>query len=136
MSGIPDWSDWILLDPDVIRYQVPKCIGVYRSRVAGVGDRLVYIGVTIAKSGLVGRLAGRARSIQHVLAQNLNHKYQLAPAEKLVIANGDNLEVSYACASSEEEAMLWEAQLIHNYIKMHGALPPGNTQTPRLDHRS
>lgn len=130
--SLPGWSEWIPLDPRVIRSKVPTCIGVYRSRVAGVSDRLVYIGRTIAKAGLAGRLSARAGSVEHVLAQNENHKFQLAPAEKLIIARGGSLEVSYACANSREEALRWEAELINEYKSVHGAIPPGNTQTPAL----
>ena len=127
-----NWSGWILLDPETIKSQVPTCIGVYRSRIAGDNNHLVYFGVTIAEAGLKGRLGGRARSIKHVLAQNPNHKYQLAPAEKSIIAEGGNLEVSYACASSIEEALAWEARLIHDYKNLHGRIPLGNTKNPWL----
>ena len=133
MSGNkPNWSGWILLDPETIKTQVPPCIGVYRSRVAGNSHHLVYFGVTIGQAGLKGRLGGRAGSIEHVLAQNPNHKYQLAPAEKLLIAEGKKLEVSYACAQSAEEALAWEARLIHDYKEVHGEIPQGNTKNPRL----
>ena len=133
MSGNKtNWSGWILLDPETIKTQVPPCIGVYRSRVVGEINHLVYIGVTVAEAGLKGRLGGRAGSIKHVLAQNPKHKYQLAPAEKLIISDGKNLEVSYACAQSAEEALTWEARLIHNYKEVHGDIPSGNTKNPRL----
>ena len=133
MSGNqPNWSSWILLDPETIKSQVPNCIGVYRSRVAGDISHLAYIGRTVAVAGLKGRLGGRADSIKHVLAQNPKHKYQLAPAEKLLIAEGKSLEVSYACATSKEEALAWEARLIHDYKDVHRVIPPGNTQLPKI----
>ena len=127
-----NWSGWILLDPETIKSQVPTCIGVYRSRIAGDNNHLVYIGRTVAKAGLKKRLGDRAGSIEHVLAQDPKHKYQLAPAEKLIIAEGKSLEVSYACAKSKEEALAWEARLIHDYKDIHGDIPPGNTKIPWL----
>ena len=66
----PNWSGWILLDSETIKSQVPNCIGVYRSRVAGDINHLAYIGRTVAKAGLKERLGGRAGSIKHVLAKN------------------------------------------------------------------
>ena len=133
MSGNkPNWSGWILLDPETIKSQVPPCIGVYRSRVAGDNNHLVYIGQTTAQRGLKGHLGMRADSIKHVLAQTPNHKYHLAPAEKLIIADGKRLEVSYACAQSAEEALAWKARLIHDYRDVHGDIPSGNTRIPRL----
>ncbi|MCH8989399.1 MAG: hypothetical protein IIA92_11410 [Chloroflexi bacterium] len=128
----PNWSGWIFLDPETIKSQVPNCIGVYRSRVAGDINHLAYIGRTVAEAGLKGRLGGRAGSIKHVLAQNPKHKYQLAPAEKVIISDGKSLEVSYACAQSAEEALTWEARLIHDYREVHGDIPSGNTKNPRL----
>ena len=128
----PRWSEWMRLDPGTVKSMVHTCQGTYRTRVTGAGEELIYIGSAVGKSGLAQRLGQRAGSIRDVWDRDENKKSYLAPAEKDVIAAGHILQVSFACASSREEAKRWEAELIAEYEAAHGRLPPGNTQRPRL----